>query len=141
MKCKKFNILMIAGICFSFLSVFGCSSSRISLVDQGGITVEKRPSNRVKFLWTDVYHKGNNVIIHVALQRRSYTSYLLKTHVDVKVVATDGKVIQETCTPDFFVPLRRPGKGINWKSFDIHLDNTTKKFKVALGIHEGSHEI
>jgi len=119
----------------------GCSSNRISLVDQGVVSIEAEPSKNVRILWTDVYQDGEDIMIYGVVRRRSHTSYPLKTHVDIKVFNTDGKVLQEARTPDIYVPRRVPGKGINWKCFKLRLPDIPENSRVQAVAHSGLHEI
>jgi hypothetical protein len=119
----------------------GCSGSRVSLVDQGIVSVEAKPSKNVGILWTDVYQDGEDIIVYGVVQRRSHTSYPLKTHVDVAILSPDGEVLQEARTPDVYVPRRIPGKGINWNRFEVRFPDILHNSRVQAVAHSGLHEM
>lgn len=138
---KKFLIFVI-GIALGVLMAFipGCATNRIDLVDKGLVSVETVPSKRVNILWTDVYQDGNDMVVYGVVQRRSYTSYPLKTHVDIAVLSPEGTVLQETRTQDIYVPRRIPGKGINWKRFEVRFPSIPAEgSKVSIVTHSDSH--
>jgi hypothetical protein len=65
--------------------ISGCATNRIDLVEEGIVSVETVPSKKVKILWTDVYQDGEDFVVYGVVQRRSHTSYPIKTHVDISV--------------------------------------------------------
>ena len=140
MKSKLlFTALVVTLSAVSVMS--GCSSNRISLVDQGIVSVETKASKNVGILWTDVYQDGEDIIVYGVVRRRSHTSYPLKTHVDVTILAPDGEVLQEARTPDIYVPRRIPGKGINWKRFEVRFPDVPQNSRVQAVAHSGVHEM
>jgi hypothetical protein len=114
----------------------GCNS-RNSLVEQGIVSIETKPSKKVKILWMDVYKDGEDIIVYGVVRRRSHTSYPLKTHVDATILSPDGKVLQEAHTSDIYVPRFVPGKGINFKRFEIRFPDMPGNFSVQAVVHSG----
>jgi len=120
--------------------IAGCTANRVSLVDESLVSVKNQGSEKAEILWTDVYQDGEDTLVYGALQRRSHTSYPMKTHVDVAVVSPDGAMLQEARTPDVYVTRRVPGKGIDWTRFKVRIPGTlTQGFKVNVVVHSGDH--
>ncbi|MFB0553258.1 MAG: hypothetical protein ACETWQ_08085 [Phycisphaerae bacterium] len=138
---RKFFVVAI-GMCLGMLATVipGCATNRVDLVDQGIVSVETKPSKRVNILWTDVYRDGEDIVIYGVVQRRSRTSYPIKTHVDVIIFFPDGTILQEARTPDIYVPRRIPGKGINWKRFELRFPEISPSSKIRFVAHEDLHE-
>jgi len=120
-------------------SIPGCATNRVSLVDQSIVSVETVPSEKVRILLTDVYGDGENVVVYGAVQRRNYTSYPMKTHVDITVSSPDGTILHEARSLDVSVPSHRPGKTVDWKRFEVRFPDIPKGSKVRLVAHGGSH--
>lgn len=141
MRCRKSAILILVGILFSALTLSGCSANRVSLADQGLVSVEQQDSEKVKILWTDVYQQdGQTWVYGVLKQRRSGTSSI-KTHVDIKVSTKDGSVYYETISEDIYVPRNRVGKGVDWMRFRVHLpEELPEGSQIKMIAHAGKHE-
>ncbi len=118
----------------------GCAANRTNLVSKGIVSVETSPSKKVKILWTRVYQDGEDFVVYGVVQRRNHTSYPIRTHVDITILAGDGTVMQETRTPDIYVSRRRPGKGISWKRFRVRLPGTPPEgSRVNMVVHGALH--
>jgi hypothetical protein len=141
MKSKFLSIAFVVALSAATRIMSGCGGSRVSLVDQGIVSVETKASKNVGILWTDVYQDGEDIIVYGVVQRSSHTSYPIKTHVDVTILSPDGEVLQEVRTPDILVPRRIPGKGINWKRFEVRFPDIPHNSRVQAVAHSGLHEI
>ena len=136
MNTKSLSIVVAAALSTLAIVMSGCSS-RNSLVEQGVASVETKPSKNVKILWTDVYKDGEDIIVYGVVRRRSHTSYPLKTHVVAAILTPNGKVLKEARTPDIYVPRFLPGKGINFKRFEIYFPDVPGNFSVRAAVHSG----
>ena len=135
-KILSLVIAMVIGILTLVIS--GCAANRADLVDKGIVSVETSPSKKVKILWTRVYQDGEDFVVYAVVQRRNHTSYPIRTHVDVTILAPDGKILQEARTPDIYVSRRRPGKGINWTRFRVPLSGQpVEGSKANIVVHSG----
>ena len=134
MNNKSSNIAITATLSILAIAMSGCSN-RISLVEQGIASVETKPSKNVDILWTDVLRDGEEIIVYGVVRRRHHTIYPLKTHVDVAIHTPDGKILQEAHTPDIYVPRFVPGKGINFKRFEVRFPNMPGNFSVKAAVH------
>jgi len=139
---EKKLLVVVIGMCLGMLvtSIPGCATNRVDLVDQGIVSVETTPSKSVNILWTNVSRDGKETVVYGVVQRRSHTSYPIKTHVDVTVLSPDGATLQEVRTPDIYVPRRVPGKGIDSKRFEVRFPDIPQGSKVSLVAHSGPHE-
>ncbi|MFC1603932.1 hypothetical protein ACFL5F_02795 [Planctomycetota bacterium] len=134
MNNKFSSIAVTAALSILAIVISGCNS-RISLVEQGIASVETKPSKNVEILWTDVFRDGNEIIVYGVVRRRHHTIYPLKTHVDATILTPDGKVLREAHTPDIYVPRFVPGKGINFKRFEIRFPDMPGNFSVKAAVH------
>jgi len=136
MSTKFLKIAVVAVLSTLAIVISGCSS-RNSLVEQGIASVETKPSKKVEILWTDVYKDGQDIIVYGVVRRRSHTSSPLKTHVVATILNPNGKVLREAHTPDIYVPRFLPGKGIDFKRFEIRFPDVTGNFSVQAVVHSG----
>jgi len=130
------------GVCLGLLAIAasGCATNRVSLIDKGVVSLETVPNERADILWADVYVDGEDNVVYGTLQRRSHTSYPIKTHVDVTISSPDGVILEQSRTPDIYVPRRRPGKGISFKRFKSRFANIPTGSKVTMAVHDDPHE-
>ncbi len=141
MRYRKLEILTIVGIIMVVLMIPGCSANRVSLVDQGYVSVEKQDSERIKLLWTDIYQQDGQTWAYGVLKQRTSSPSFIKTHVDIQVLNPDGSIQYETITDDLFVPRNRVGKGPDWKKFRVQLpDGLPEDFQIIMTVHSGSHK-
>ena len=141
MMKKKILSLVIAMV-FGILTIVisGCTANRTNLVDKGIVSVETVPSKKVRILWTRVYQDGEDFVVYGVVQRRNHTSYPIRTHVDITVLAGDGTIRQQARTQDIYVSRRRPGKGINWTRFRVRLPGQPAQgSRVNMVVHSAAH--
>ena len=137
-KVLSLVIAMVFGI--MTIAVSGCNTNRTDLVDKGIVSVETSPSKKVKILWTRVYQDGEDFVVYGVVQRRNHTSYPIRTHVDITILAGDGTIRHDTRTRDIYVSRRRPGKGINWTRFRVRLPGTPAEgSRVNMVVHSALH--
>lgn len=141
MKCRKTTMLTMIGILTATLTLAGCSSNRVSLAEQGLVSVEKQNSEKVKILWTDVYRQDGQTWVCGVLKQQSSKPSAIKTHVDILISAPDGSKYYEVISEDVYVPRNRVGKGLNWKKFREKLPlELPKDSRISMTVHSGSHE-
>jgi hypothetical protein len=140
MKMKRLGLAVGMTLGMAAMLVTGCATNRIDLVEQGIVSVETVPSKRVRILWTDIYQDGDDTVVYGVVQRRSHTSYPIRTHVDITMLSSDGKVLQEARTGDIYVARRIPNKGINWTRFRVRFPGIpVEGSKVKMVVHGHSH--
>ncbi len=138
MKCRKMALITMVGI---LLVLFGCSANSVSLTDRSLVSVEKRDSEKVKILWTDVYQKKDMIWAYGVLKQRSSRPGAIKTHVDIQVLDFDGSIQYETISEDMYVPRNNAGKGINWRRFKVLLpEKLQEDSRIIMTVHSGSHK-
>ncbi len=138
---KELSAITVAlsfGLLASIIS--GCATDRTSLVDQGIVSLEAVPSDKVRIFWTDVYEDAEDVVVYGVVRRQYYTSYPMKIHVDVTISSPDGTVLQKARTPDIYVPSHRPGKTVNWKRFEVRFPDIPQDSKVQMVVHSRRHD-
>ena len=135
-------VVVTIGMCLCMLvtTIPGCATNRVSLVDQGIVSIKTVPSERVRILWADVYEDGKDAVVCGNVRRLSYTNYPMKVHVAVTVSSPDGTILQEARTPDIYVPGHRPGKTVDWKHFEVRFPDIPQDSKVSVIVHSSLHE-
>jgi len=136
------KVLGLVGIGMGILlvTISGCATNRVSLADEGLVSVETVPSKKVEILWTDVYEDGNDVVVYGAVQQHTYSGATINVHVDITVLSNDGVKLQERTTADISVPRRRHGKGVDWKRFELRFPGTfPEDATVKMVVHAGPH--
>jgi hypothetical protein len=97
--------------------LLGCATGRTDLSCEGLVSVETVPSEKVDVLSACVWQTEDEVLVYGTLRRRVYSTRPLAVHVHAIVQGPDGAVLEETCTPDVYVPQRRQGRHIRWSRF------------------------
>lgn len=135
------RISMILGLSVALLKFSGCNANRVSLVEEGPVSVAKRPSEKIDILWTDVYERDGQTWACGVLRQRASNSGAIKTHVDIQVLNSDGSIQYETIADDLIVPCNRVGKGIDYKRFKVRLpDKLPKDTQISMTVHSGRHK-
>ncbi|MBL7214301.1 MAG: hypothetical protein ISS71_01345 [Phycisphaerae bacterium] len=141
MNYRNLEIMKIVGVLLVSIALCGCSANRVSLTDQGLVSVEKQDSEKVKILWTDVYEQDGQKWIYGVLKQHGISTSSIKTHVDIQVLNPDGSIQNETITDDLFVPRNRIGKGPDWKKFRVQLpEELPEDSQIKMTVHSGSHK-
>ena len=136
MRCRELVIIAMVGILAATVTLSGCSSDRVSLVEQGLVSVEKQNSEKVDILWTDVYEQDGQTWAYGVLQQRRPAPGVIRGHVDIQVLNSDGTVQYETVTEDMYIPRNRVGKGPDWKRFKSQLpEKLPKGSQVCMKVH------
>ena len=135
MKKKKiFTLTMVAAL---FMS--GCSLNSAALTDERTVSIERLHSKVKGIYFHDVhaYRDGNELVISGNVKRR-YTSIPGNTgHVDVAIVAPDGKVVESVSaaySPKAISKRSHPGS-----HFEVRLPiDLQKGSTVKVAIHENA---
>ena len=140
MRCAKLATVRMMGIALAVVMLCGCSTDRVSLSDQGLVSVAKQDSEKVAILWTDVYEQDGHTWLYVVLEQRMPAVGMIQTHVDVQVLDPDGAVVYEVTTAEVPVPRHCAAKGPNWKRFRVQLpDELPDDCQISVIVHSGSH--
>jgi hypothetical protein len=136
---RKISFLLILSVLV--MSIPGCATNRVSLVDTNQVSVAMQDSEKIEILWTDVYQKDGQTWAYGVLKQRGYhPSAPIKTHVDVQVLSEDGSVQYETFSEDIYVPRNRVGKGPDWKRFRVQLPTEISEgSNISITVHVGKH--
>lgn len=136
---KKVLSVIVINVLVAVIS--GCVANQYSLADKGLVSVEKKDSEKVEILWTDVYQKDGQTWAYGALKQRGYHTYAVQTHVDIQILSENGSVQYETFSDDIYVPRHRTGKGPDIARFKAKLNGDIPKgSKVTMKVHSGKHD-
>ncbi|HHA18796.1 MAG TPA: hypothetical protein ENK70_03730 [Methylophaga sp.] len=139
MKQKVLGLVGI-GLGVLLVTISGCAANRVSLADEGIVSVETVPGKKVKILWTDVYEDDNDVVVYGVLRRIGYSSGSFSIHVDVTVFSPDEEVLYENRTSVIGVPRRVVGKGVDWKRFEVRFPGQIPEGSSIRAVcHAGRH--
>ena len=140
MKTQKHLKLTVVAVLLGAL-LGGCSSERLAIADDSGLTVENQNSAKVKILWTDIYQQDGEFFASGILKQSSLSTASIKTHVDVQIVGSDGTIQYETMTANLVVPPNTAGKGLSWKRFKVQLPGELPKdSKINVIVHSAVHD-
>ncbi len=124
-------VLLISIVC---LMIAGCSGNRISLNDEL-VSVETDDS-KIEVLWTDVYEQDGQAWIYGVLKQKAINTGLIKAHVDVWVLGSDGSVQNRIATDELTIPRNLIGKGPNVKRFRVKLpDRLPEDYQISMNVH------
>ena len=116
--------------------ISGCATNQTSLADKGIVSVKKHDSDKVRILWTDVYQQDSQTWAYGVLKQRGTSPSVIRTHVDIQVLNSDGSVYYEILSRDVYVPRNRVGKGPDWKRFRVQLpDELPKDSRISMTVH------
>ena len=67
----------------------------------------------------------------------------MSAHIDVKMLSADGDLLQQAQTPTMLVPKKLPGKGIDFKRFELELPNDGSGINpmITLTAHQGRCDV
>ena len=138
---RTIQALVLTSLLISLSLLSGCATDRISLGDEGLVSIEKQGRKEVAILWTDVYEDNGDTVVSGVLRRRSHTGYPIIAHVDVTLFDPDGTILREGRTPDLYVARHIHGKGMNWTPFRVRLPGMPAAgVKVNMVVHSEEHE-
>lgn len=116
MRIVKVVICMLLFIGTAFTA--GCvESQRTDLSKEGVVTVDTKPSRKVKILWYDVYIEGQEFVVSGAIQQIGLSNYGIKANLNITVYSPGGNVLHEKDITGISVPRKVPGDGIKWRKF------------------------
>lgn len=98
MSTKCMTCLMGMGFILAAAAISGCAAKRVSLVDNGTVSVERvRPESR-HLSSIDVYQDGDEMVVASIVKRRHPLCLVARGHVDVTVLGPDGAVLKQAGT-------------------------------------------
>ncbi len=117
---KKFLWVAVA-IWLGVLTVVvsSCAANRADLVDRGVLTIEQRVEGKVQIAWSSAYEDGDGFVVAGVLMRHDHVGLPVRAHVDVTVLSPDDKILDESHTPDIYVPPHVTGRVQRLKRFEV----------------------
>jgi hypothetical protein len=121
--------------------VSGCAANRVDLVDTGVLALEPHAEGKVTIAWCSAYRDKEGLVIAGVLTRQDHVGLPIKAHVDVAVLSPDGHTLDESRTPDVYVPARITGRGQKLKRFEVRFPHIPPQGSlVRLVCHSDSHD-
>jgi hypothetical protein len=131
--------LAAATVALSVLA--GCSLPGRNISQQGFVNVRRAPSEKITIPWADVYQEGQNLVVCGVVRQTSASTLPYMLHIDVAVLAADGKPLIQRASSDLYVPRHAVGKGPGFERFEVHLPFTPAPgATVELTCHLGAHQ-
>ena len=115
------SVLAVLVILTMFFS--GCADNRISLVDNGVLTLEKQASGKVYIAWCNAYKNKEGITIAGVLRRRDHVGVPIKKHVDVTILSLEGTVLNEARSLDYYIPRDIVGRFESFQRFKVNFPN------------------
>ncbi len=100
----------------------GCARTGPDLVEQGRLTVERRPSRYARVSWVEVREGEQGAIMTGSVRPVGPASSGRKGHVHVTLVGPDKEAVRSICSEPIWLRQRRPGRGPKSRHFRVKLD-------------------
>ena len=97
----------------------GCAMNRQDLVRTGHLTVQRHATRKVQVSWCSAYEKDNEFVVMGALRRRDTVGMPIPVRVALRMIAPDGRVLDEGCSSIVRVPRRITGRHTGFHRFTI----------------------
>lgn len=143
-KVLKLVAVMVLGLLTIVIS--GCATHRADLVDAGVVSLERKHTGKVYISRINAYWDGEGFIVNGVVRRRMHSGKQVKTHLDIAILAPNGEILQETRTPDIYIPMRLLPGGLRGsirgvKQFQVCFpDIPAQGSKVRVVAHSGQHK-
>lgn len=140
MNMKCFVVPVAA--CFAVMAaiVSGCAGARVDLVDAGVLTIEQQTVGKVGIAWSSAYKDKGGLVVTGVLTRDDHVGLPIRAHVDISVFLPDGRTLQESRTPDIYVPVHVHGRGRSLKRFEVRFPRVPPRgSSVRLVCHSDPH--
>lgn len=104
-------------ILITAISITGCVSERINLVENGKVKLQVKNSERAQFCFVDVYKNHDTCCIYGRIKRLDRLTHPYRTTVGIEIVDENGKMIKKYNLKDIALPVNKASGGINSVSF------------------------
>jgi len=96
-----------------------CVTNRQDLVKTGHVVLRRHATGKVHVIWCSAYEKDNEFIVTGTLRRRDTVGMPIAVRVDVKIIAPDGRILDEGCSSTVRVSRRIVGRYTGFKRFTV----------------------
>ena len=80
----------------SMVCLPGCAQNRVSLVSDNKVSVERASTRHVYFPWVDVCRENGTSLVSGTIRQRQLHRHPMSGHIDVLLIAPDGRVIEQS---------------------------------------------
>lgn len=120
--------------------VSGCAVHCDDLVRAGVLTLEPHSAGKVSIAWSSACRQKDNLVIAGVLMRQDHVGLPIKAHVDITVLSPEGRALEESRTPDVYVPAHVTGRGQKFKRFEVRFRHVPPEGStVRLVCHSDPH--
>lgn len=120
--------------------VSGCAANRVDLVDGGLLTLEPHATGKVSIAWSSAHKENEGLVIAGVLTRHDHVGLPIRAHVDITVLSPEGRTLDESRTPDTYVPAHVTGRGQRLKRFEVRFPHLPPQgSSVRLVCHSNPH--
>ncbi len=121
--------------------ISGCAANRVDLVAAGVLTLEPHATGKVTIAWSGAHKDKEGLIVAGVLTRHDHVGLPIRAHVDITVLASDGRTLGEERTPDIYVPAHVTGRGQRFKRFEMRFPQLPPQgSSVRLVCHSDPHD-
>jgi len=121
--------------------ISGCATDRVDLVDSGVLTLEQHSTGKVFIAWSSAYEDGDGFVVAGVLMRHDHVGLPVRAHVDAAILSPDGRVLDESRTPDIYVPPHVTGRAQKLRRFKVRFTNVPPQgSSVRLVCHSALHD-
>ena len=141
MATKRSAVRIVILLVVTAAIVSGCAANRVDLVRAGVLTLEPHAEGKVTIAWSSAYKDNGSLVIAGVLTRHDHVGLPIRTHVDITVLAPDGRTLDESRTPDIYVPAHVTGRGQSLKRFEVRFPHLPPQgSSVRLVCHSDPHD-
>lgn len=99
--------------------VSGCAVHCDDLVRAGVLTLEPHSAGKVSIAWSSACREEDGLVIAGVLSRQDHVGLPIKAHVDITILSPEGHALEESRTPEVYVPAHITGRGQSFKRFEV----------------------
>jgi hypothetical protein len=141
MATKRSVVRIVIFLAVMVAIVSGCAANRVDLVDAGVLTLEPHAAGKVAIAWSSAYRDKEGFVIVGVLTRHDHVGLPIRTHVDITVLSPERRALDESQTPDIYVPAHVTGRGQSLKRFEARFPHIPPQgSSVRLVCHSDPHD-
>lgn len=134
METKKSSILFTVNLIVIGMALVGCVSSRVNLVDENIVAVERVDSEMNCIYSPHVFQNGDQLVISGRVKCPNFRGFN-GGHIDIAILNGEGEILESLST--FHYPRNIPRKGGRESRFHINLPLTPPEGTVVrLAFHK-----
>ncbi|MEK7995431.1 MAG: hypothetical protein AAB403_16645 [Planctomycetota bacterium] len=140
MTTKRSVVRIVIFLAVTPSLISGCAANRVDLVDAGVLTLEQHSTGKVFIAWSNACEDGDGFVVAGVLRRRDHVGLPIRAHVDVTILSPDEAILDESRSPDVYVPRRITGRGQSLKRFEVRFPHLPPQgSSVRLVCHSDAH--